>query len=128
MKELINRLYDAYHRGNRGIDTDIVIKLGLSEECPFWLHSYYGTTPMRLTSQFNEALELFRRVLPEWELSQMGESSDGKWWISISLPYKGDDQGNITREGKTVGAHDCQSPAIALCIVILRAKLLENEK
>jgi hypothetical protein len=50
---------------DRALDVEIVVALGLTDSCPFWLHRFNRTTPMRLTGSVDDALALVERMLPE---------------------------------------------------------------
>lgn len=60
---LIEKL-SALQGPSREVDAEIVVALGLADTCPFWLHRFYRSTPMRLTSSVDDAIALTERVLP----------------------------------------------------------------
>ncbi len=63
MRELLERV-EAANGPDRELDAGIVVGLGLDNTCPFWLHSYDRTTPVRITASVDAALALVERVLP----------------------------------------------------------------
>lgn len=111
MSDLIKRVESA--RGpDAELDTAIVVALGLENECPFWLHSRYRTTPMRITGSLDDAVSLCERVLPGhfWGInSNKGIIGESIAWVA-----------EIYTSEPAIEAK-AHSPALALVLAILRA-------
>jgi len=104
---LIERLEKATGPDAR-LDTDIMIALGQWTERDWWSFDYQKHTPSNLTSSLDAAIDLMEKVLPDAQvLIGFKQTEETLPWARVGKWNAPDATG--------------RTPAIALCIAILKA-------
>jgi hypothetical protein len=107
LDELIARLEKATGPDAR-LDTDIMIALGQWTEREWWSFDYQKHTPANLTSSLDAAIDLMEKVLPDAQvLIGFKQTEETLPWARSICRHAPDATG--------------RTPAIALCIAILKA-------
>ena len=111
MEDLIKRL-EAAEFGGFGFDSEVFIALNLTQPR---LDGLASTTHPPITTSLDAALALAERLYPEGRL-MVERTHEGRGWAMLQPG----------EYAKIRAMTDGGTPALALCIAILRAKLIDT--